>query len=165
MPISEQEINEYQKRGYYLKEIDGKIYIIESNAGVWSNTVSGFSITPEQLGDGKLVGIVDGSSSSNSIDDVIDNANKYPPKFRYDQDNENILGNYISEVEAATGKKIESAVFNDTECEFVIDGKTLKVPYAENESISLENAKTAIELDLSTPLDSDDFINVKRLIR
>ena len=47
--------------------------------------------------------IDDYNSSIDTIDEVISNAKKYPPKFQYNETNRDILGNYISEVEVATG--------------------------------------------------------------
>lgn len=144
MAVTESDLNEYKNQGYEFVIENGKTYIVKEDPE--SNTK-------------RLVGIVE-NDSIGAIKYAIENSTENYPYFQYDSTNHDILGNFVGEIESSTGKKVETIVFNQDGYEIVVDGKKVKVPYADNGSVNLEDATSAIvEKTSSSTLTGDDLIS------
>ena len=117
------DLGDYKMIGYSFQVEGDKTYVIRN---------------------GRLVSIVSNDTKLKDMKALLSENLNVSGNFIHDDANHQILGNFVSEIETATGREVESVTFGPDGYELIVDGEKVKVPYAENGSISLDDVTARV---------------------
>lgn len=129
----------YTQYGYSFKQEGNKTYIFYQD---------------------RILSIVDNDTKLGDVMDIMDNSYYTTPQFANDSTNQEILGNFVSEIESTTGRQVESVTFGEDGYELVVDGEKVTIPYTESGSVSIDDVtsrvSTKVTYKASDPLDENN---------